>query len=269
MGYSEAFINRTKAQLLERNRKLSREIAALNKEHDIQVESYRKVVEENKGLRAELAGVRGALKRQSELREKSEKERDDLKHVADDLEKIQRKHSVLTMESLDNALKQWRYIDGRLSHDLCMPLESLIQMLDNYGVNDFCKLRERLMYGPTDDYSNALANVRKLEKERDGLKESFEKAARRNDELQNEVNRLQQRWTDKFNPEDEMLGLKIWQWMDVYSVLIRHGIGKSNVANDLDSRLDMLSKYQKAAYDLQKSEGFKWLSNRVCGGTHD
>jgi chromosome segregation ATPase len=126
MRYSEAFINRTKAKLLEHNGKLSRRIAALNKEHDTQVESYRKVVEENKRLQNELAeasekvnsakheiaGVRVALNREAgeaqkwrtwyddlkTLWDKVRKERDDLKHVADDLEK-QRKEAVQNFET--------------------------------------------------------------------------------------------------------------------------------------------------------------------------
>lgn len=439
MGYSEAFINRTKAQLLEHNRKLSREIAALNKEHDIQVESYNKVVAENQKLhdelsskeasnkkladqfyeyrtelvkvrkelsdaiekrdsfKVELEGVRGALKRESELRvdtekkrdelreklvkmesefeafkkafsdkdiecdelrnkawkwdkihelvnahgidtlskledalvelehkredveslktsladscaakikeghdltakieslerelcsakeamardaeeaqkwhawyddlktlwDKVRKERDDMKHVVDDVEEIQRKHNVLTLESLDNALKQWGYIDGKLSRDLCMPLESLIQLLDEYGVNDFCKLRERLMYGPTTDYINALSQVKKLEKENKDLKavaddlekqrkkvaQNFEKAARKNDELQCEVNRLTQKVQDFEKrlpgtylafpqPDDEICGRKIKEWMGYNAVLVKYGVPSPE---SLDAKLD-------------------------------
>jgi len=191
------------------------------------------------------------------------KKAENLEHAADDyrkkcveIEKIQRKHNMLTLESLDNALKQWNYIDGKLSRDLCMPLESLIQLLDEYGVNDFCKLRERLMYGPTTDYINALANVRRLEKENKDLKavsddlekqrkeavQSFEAASRRNDELQNEVNKLQQRWTDTFNPEDEMLGRKVWEWQDINVILAKHNIENSMV---LGAELDTLKEYRK------------------------
>lgn len=397
MGYSEAFINRTKAQLLEHNRKLSREIAALNKEHDIQVESYHKVVEENKRLRDELAakeesnkkladqfydyrteldkvrkeladalenrnslkveleGVRGALKREAEMRVESKKKCDELceklvkmgsefeayrksfndkdiecdkyrqemtkwkneagdyhnrwdgacienerlRHEMNEVGKIQLKHNTLTLESLDNALKQWDYIDGKLSRDLCMPLESLIQLLDEYGVNDFCKLRERLMYGPTTMYSNALASVRKLEKENKDLKavaddlekqrreleqklrrktndcgdwmdrafrdekelrkvkehdriaqENFEKAARRNDELQCEVNKLQQRWTDTFNPEDELLGRKVLEWQEINAVLSKYGISSPEI---LDNMISLLK-----AKNLYRSLGSEW-----------
>jgi len=290
-----------------------------------------------------------------------------LRNELNEVEKIQRKHNKLTLESLDNALRQWEYIDNKLSHDLCMPLESLIQLLDVYDVNDFCKLRDRLMYGHCDDYSNAMLSIRKLEKrnvdlegvandlekqrreleqklakernvsmvqearatdlerqlrhktddcgdwmdrafkserERDDLKkelselkENLEKAARRNGELQNEVNKLYQRWTDTFNPEDEMLGRKVLEWQDINVVLTKYGIDsaetldkmisllkarnmcrslgsewrdvvdKHHVATyfDLENRLSLLEKYQSAAYDLQKSDGFKWLSETVSG----
>lgn len=352
-------------------------------------------IEKRDSFKVELEGVRGALKRESELRVDTEKKRDEykqetvkLKTTAEDyqnrwhsacrenerlhnylneVETIQRKHNKLTMESLDNALKQWNYVDNKLSHDLSMPLESLIQLLDEYDVNDFCKLRERLMYGPTTDYSNALLSIRKLEKRNVDLEgvandlekqrreleqklaqernvsmvqearatdlerqlrcktddcsywtdrafrdeeelrksmehdrmaqENFEKAARRNDELQNEVNKLRQRWTDTFNPEDELLGRKVLEWQDINVVLAKYGIDsaetldkmisllkarnmcrslgsewrdvvdKHHVATyfDLENRLSLLEKYQSAAYDLQKSDGFKWLSETVSG----
>lgn len=297
-------------------------------------------IEKRDSLKVELEGVRGALKRESDLRVDAEKKRDEykqetvkwkneagtyhnrcdgicmenelLRNELNEVEKIQRKHNKLTLEDLDNALRQWNYIDDKLSHDLCMPLESLIQLLDDYGVNDFCKLRDRLTYAPTAAYSNVLAQVRKLEKENKDLKavaddlekqrreleqklvqehnvamvqearatdlkeklrhqtdyckywtdrafryeeelrkvkehdqmaqENFEKATRRNDELQNEVNKLQQRWTDTFNPEDEMLGRKVLEWQEINVVLAKHNIENSMV---LDAELDMLKEYRK------------------------
>ena len=331
-------------------------------------------IENRDSLKVELEGVRGALKRESELRVDTEKKRDDykqetvkLKTTAEDyqnrwhsacrenerlhnylneVEKIQRKHNKLTLEDIDNALRQWSYIDNKLSHDLCMPLESLIQLLDEHDVNDFCKLRERLMYGPTTDYSNALLSIRKLEKRNVDLEgvandlekqrreleqklrrktndcgewmdrafrdeeelrkvtehdriaqENFEKAARKNDELQNEVNKLRQRWTDKFNPEDELLGRKVLEWQEINVILAKYGIDSAETLDkmisllkarnmfrslgsewrdvvdkhhvvtyfDLENRLSLLEKYQSAAYDLQKSDGFKWLSETVSG----
>lgn len=222
-----------------------------------------------------------------------------LRNELNEVERIQRKHNMLTLESLDNALKQWNYIDGKLSHDLCMPLESLIQLLDEYGVNDFCKLRERLMYGPTTMYSNALASVRKLEDENKVLKavaddlekqrreleqklrrktgacsdwidrtfraeealrkvkehdriaqENFEKASRKNDELQNEVNKLQQRWTDTFNPEDELLGRKVLEWQEINAVLSKYGISSPEI---LDNMISLLK-----AKNLYRSLGSEW-----------
>lgn len=312
-------------------------------------------IEKRDSLKVELEGVRGALKRESELRVDTEKKRDEykqemvkwkneagdyhnkwegvclernrLRNELNEVEEIQRKHNKLTLESLDNALKQWNYVDNKLSHDLCMPLESLIMLLDEYGVNDFCKLRERLMYGPTTAYSNALAQVRKLEKENKDLKavandlekqrreleqklaqernvsmvqearatdlegqlrcktddcsywtdrafrdeeelrksmehdrmaqENFEKAARRNDELQNEVNKLRQRWTDTFNPEDELLGRKVLEWQGINVVLAKHNIES---ADSLDMELEKLEGLDKVCkehgiklwFDLQK-----------------
>ena len=289
-------------------------------------------IEKRDSFKVELEGVRGALKRESDLRVDAEKKRDEYKqemvkwkttaedyqnrwHSAcrenerlhnylNEVEKIQRKHNKLTLEDIDNALRHWNYIDGKLSHDLSMPLESLIQLLDEYDVNDFRKLRERLTYAPTAAYSNALAQVRKLEKENMDLKvvaddlekqrreleqklaheqnvamvqearatdlegqlrsqtdnckywtdrafrdeeelrkskehdriaqENFEKAARKNDELQNEVNKLQQRWTDTFNPEDEMLGRKVLEWQQINAILAKHSIES---AEKLDARL--------------------------------
>ena len=289
-------------------------------------------VEKRDSFKVELEGVRGALKRESELRVDTEKKRDEykqetvkLKTTAEDyqnrwhsacrenerlhnylneVEKIQRKHNKLTLEDIDNALRHWDYTDNKLSHDLSMPLESLIQLLDEYDVNDFCKLRERLMYGPTTDYSNALLSIRKLEKRNVDLEgvandlekqrreleqklaqernvamvqearatdlegqlrrqtdnckywtdrafrdeeelkksmehdritqENFEKAARKNDELQNEVNKLQQRWTDTFNPEDELLGRKVLEWQQINAILAKHNIES---AEKLDARL--------------------------------
>ena len=297
-------------------------------------------IENRDSLKVELEGVRGALKRESELRVDTEKKRDEykqetvkwkdaaedyhnkwegvclernrLRNELNEVEEIQRKHNKLTLEDLDNALKQWSYVNNKLSHDLCMPLESLIKLLDEYGVNNFCKLRDRLMFGPLDDYSNAIANVKKLEKENMDLKavaddlekqrrdleqklaqehnvamvqearatdlegqlrrktefcsewmnrtfrveeelrkskehdrmaqENFEKAARKNDELQNEVNRLQQRWTDTFNPEDELLGRKALEWQEINVVLAKHNIENSMV---LGSELDTLKEYRK------------------------
>ncbi len=303
-------------------------------------------IEKRDSLKIELEGVRGALKRESELRVDTEKKRDEykqetvkLKTTAEDyqnrwhsacrenerlhnylneVEKIQRKHNKLTLEDIDNALRQWNYIDGKLSHDLSMPLESLIQLLDEYDVNNFCKLRERLMYGPTTDYSNALANVRRLEKEGWNLKavaddlekqrreleqklaqehnvsmvqearatdleqqlrrktkdcgdwmdrafrdeeelrkskehdriaqENFEKASRRNDELQNEVNKLRQRWTDAFNPEDELLGRKVLEWQEINVVLAKHNIESTEA---LDDRLQRYRKLTKAIVEAK------------------
>lgn len=297
-------------------------------------------IEKRDSLKVELEGVRGALKRESELRVDTEKKRDEykqemvkwkneagtyhnrwdgicmenelLRNELNEVEKIQRKHNKLTLEDIDNALRHWEYTDNKLSHDLCMPLESLIMLLDEYKVNDFCKLRDRLMFGPLDDYSNAIANVRKLEKENKDLKavaddiekqrreleqklaqehnvsmvqearatdlegqlrrktntcsewmdrtfrveeelrkvkehdriaqENFEKAARRNDELQNEVNKLQQRWTDTFNPEDELLGRKVLEWQQINAILAKHNIENAMV---LESELDMLKEYRK------------------------
>lgn len=286
-------------------------------------------IEKRDSLKVELEGVRGALKRESELREHAENENKMLRNERNEVEKIQRKHNKLTLEDIDNALRQWNYIDGKLSHDLCMPLESLIQLLDEYGVNDFCKLRERLMYGPTTDYSNALANVRKLEKENMDLKavaddlekqrreleqklvqehnvsmvqearvtdlegqlrrqtdnckywtdrafrdeeelkksmehdriaqENFEKAARRNDELQNEVNKLQQRWTDTFNPEDELLGRKVLEWQEINVTMAKHNIENAMV---LESELGMLKEYRKVL-DKHGIMGPPYLDKRL------
>lgn len=314
---------------------LERELDELKNSYARTCRELSDAIERKESLRHELDGVRGALNRESEMREKAEKDRDQyrqetvkwkneagdyhsrwegaciernrLRDELNEVEEIQRKHNKLTLESLDNALKQWNYVDSKLSHDLCMPLESLIMLLDEYGVNDFCKLRERLMYGPTTAYSNALAQVRKLEKENKDLKvvaddlekqrreleqklsqersvsmvqearatdlegqlrrktndcgdwmdrafrdeaelrkvkehdriaqENFEKASRRNDELQNEVNRLQQRWTDTFNPEDEMLGRKVWEWQEINVVLAKHNISSPE---SLDDRLCQL-----------------------------
>ena len=282
-------------------------------------------IEKRDSLKVELEGVRGALKRESELRVNAEKERDEykrdtvrwktasedyqnrwhsacrgnecLRNKLNEVEKIQRKHNKLTLEDIDNALRQWDYVNGKLSHDLSMPLESLIQLLDNYGVNDFCKLRERLMYGPTDGY-NAL-HTKRLEKENKDLKavatdlegqlrrqtdnckywtdrafrdeeelkksmehdriaqENFEKAARKNDELQNEVNRLYQRWTDTFNPEDELLGRKVLEWQEINVVFAKHNIES---ADYLDMELEKLKGLDKVCkehgieswFDLQK-----------------
>lgn len=306
-------------------------------------------------FKVELEGVRGALKRESELRVDTEKKRDEykqemvkwkneagryqiwwegvckdnelLKNFKGDIEKIMQKYCILTTDSLDNQLRHWKYTDNKLSHDLCMPLESLIQLLDEYDVNDFCKLRERLMYGPTTDYSNALLSIRKLEKRNVDLEgvadelekqrreleqklaqernvsmvqearatdlerqlrcktddcsywtdrafrdeeelrksmehdrmaqENFEKAARRNDELQNEVNKLRQRWTDTFNPEDELLGRKVLEWQDINVVLAKYNIES---ADSLDMELEKLEGLDKVCkehgiklwFDLQK-----------------
>lgn len=286
---------------------LERELDELKNSYARTCRELSDAIERKESLRLELDGVRGALNRESEMREKAEKDRDQYRQEAvkwkneagdyhsrwegaciernrlrdelNEVEEIQRKHNKLTLESLDNALKQWSYIDSKLSHDLCMPLESLIMLLDEYGVNDFCKLRKRLLYGPTDDYSDALADVRRLEKENMDLRrvaddlekqrrllqkyqnewmdralnaekelrkakehdriaqENFEKAARKNDELQNEVNRLQQRWTDTFNPEDEMLGRKVWEWQEINVVLAKHNISSPE---SLDDRLCQL-----------------------------
>jgi len=297
-------------------------------------------IEKRDSFKVELEGVRGALKRESELRVDAEKKRDEYKqemvkwkneagryqiwwegvckdkelltNFKDDVEKILRKHNKLTLEDLDNALRHWDYTNNKLSHYLSMPLESLIQLLDEYGVNDFCKLRERLMYGPTTDYSNALLSIRKLEKRNVDLEgvandlekqrrdleqklsqernvsmvqearatdlegqlrrktndcgewmdrafrdeaelrklkehdqiaqENFEKVLRRNDELQNEVNKLRQRWTDEFNPEDELLGRKVLEWQDINAVLAKHNIENSMV---LGAELDTLKEYRK------------------------
>ena len=314
-------------------------------------------IENRDSLKVELEGVRGALKRESELRVDTEKKRDEykqetvkwkneagryqiwwegvckdnelLKNFKGDIEKIMQKYCILTTDSLDNQLRHWKYTDNKLSHDLCMPLESLIQLLDEYGVNDFCKLRERLMYGPTTDYSNALANVRKLEKENATLKalsddlekqrreleqklvqehnvamvqeakatdlegqlrrktndcsdwmdrafrdeeelrkvkehdriaqENFEAAARRNDVLLNEVNKLQQRWTDTFNPEDELLGRKVLEWQEINVTMAKHNIENAMV---LESELDMLKEYRKVL-DKHGVMGPTYLDKRL------
>lgn len=258
-------------------------------------------IENRDSLKVELEGVRGALKRESELRVDTEKKRDEykqemvkwkneagqyhiwwegvckdnelLRNFKEDVEKIMQKYCILSMDSLDNQLRHWKYTDNKLSHDLCMPLESLIHMLDEYDVNDFCKLRERLMYGPTTAYSNALAQVRKLEKENMDLKavaddlekqrreavQNFEKAARRNDELQNEVNKLQQRWTDEFNPEDEMLGRKVLEWQQINAILAKHNIENAMV---LESELDMLKEYRKVL-DKHGVMGPPYLDKRL------
>ena len=314
-------------------------------------------IEKRDSLKVELEGVRGALKRESDMRVDTEKKRDEykqemvkwkdasedyqnrwhsawkgnerLRNELNEIEEIQRKHNKLTLESLDNALRQWEYIDNKLSHDLCMPLESLIQLLDEYGVNNFCKLRDRLMFGPLDDYSNVIANVKKLEKENMDLKavaddlekqrrdldqklaqeqnvamvqearatdlewqlrqktadcgdwmdrafrdeaelkkskehdriaqENFEKVLRRNDELQNEVNKLRKRWTDEFNPEDEMLGRKVLEWQEINVILAKHNIENSMV---LDAELDMLKEYRKVL-DRHGIVGPKPLDERL------
>ena len=263
-------------------------------------------IEKRDSLKVELEGVRGALKREADLRADTEKKRDEykqetvkLKTTAEDyqnrwhsacrenerlhnylneVEKIQRKHNKLTLEDIDNALRQWSYIDGKLSHDLSMPLESLIQLLDEYGVNDFCKLRERLMYGPTTDYSNALLSIRKLEKRNVDLEgvandlekqrkeavQNFETASRKNNELQNEVNKLRQRWMDEFNPEDELLGRKVLEWQEINVVLAKHNIESSE---KLDVRLSCScpEDYMKVfcKYGVNSSERLDWLLNRL------
>lgn len=326
--------------LKEGNKKLADQFYAYRSELVKVRNDLAGAIEKRDSLKVELEGVRGALKRESDLRVDTEKKRDEykqemvkwkdasedyqnrwhsawkgnerLRNELNEVEEIQRKHNKLTLESLDNALRQWEYIDNKLSHDLSMPLESLIQLLDEYDVNDFCKLRDRLMFGPLDDYSNAIANVKKLEKENLDLKavaddlekqrrvleqklsqeqnvamvqearatdlegqlrrktndcgewmdrafrdekelrkvkehdrmaqENFEKAARKNDELQNEVNKLRQRWTDEFNPEDEMLGRKVLEWQDINVVLAKHNIENSMV---LGAELDTLKEYRK------------------------
>lgn len=231
-------------------------------------------IEKRDSFKVELEGVRGALKRESELRVDAEKKRDEykqemvkwkneagqyyiwwkgackenelLRNELNEVEKIQRKHNKLTLEDIDNALRHWEYTDNKLSHDLSMPLESLIQLLDEYDVNDFCKLRERLMYGPAACYNSL--HTRRLEKENKDLKavaddlekqrkaavSAYDAAARKNDELQNEVNKLYQRWTDTFNPEDELLGRKVLEWQEINVVLAKHNIES---AEKLDARL--------------------------------
>lgn len=314
-------------------------------------------IEKRDSSKVELEGVRGALKRESDMRVDTEKKRDEykqeairwkneagqyrvwwesvcrdnelLKNFKADVEKIMQKYCILTMDSLDNQLRHWKYTDNKLSHDLCMPLESLIHMLDEYDVNDFCKLRDRLTYAPTAAYGNVLAQVRKLEKENKDLKavaddlekqrreleqklaqernvsmvqearatdlegqlrrktefcsdwmnrafrdeeelkkvkehdriaqENFEKAARRNDELQNEVNKLRQRWTDEFNPEDELLGRKVLEWQEINVILAKHNIENSMV---LDAELDMLKEYRKVL-DRHGIVGPKPLDERL------
>ena len=314
-------------------------------------------IEKRDSFKVELEGVRGALKREADLRVDTEKKRDEykqeairwkneagqyrvwwesvcrdnelLKNFKADVEKIMQKYCILTMDSLDNQLRHWKYTDNKLSHDLCMPLESLIHMLDEYDVNDFCKLRDRLTYAPTAAYSNALAQVMKLEKENATLKalsddlekqrreleqklaqernvsmvqearatdlegqlrrktefcsdwmnrafrdeeelkkvkehdriaqENFEKAARKNDELQNEVNKLRQRWTDEFNPEDELLGRKVLEWQEINVVLAKHNIENSMV---LDAELDMLKEYRKVL-DKHGIMGPPYLDKRI------
>lgn len=269
-------------------------------------------IEKRDSFKVELEGVRGALNRESELRVDAEKKRDEykqetvkLKTAAEDyqnrwhsacrenerlrnylneVEKIQHKHNKLTLEDIDNALRHWEYTDDKLSHDLSMPLESLIQLLDEYDVNDFCKLRERLMYGPTTAYINALSKVRKLEKENMDLKavaddlekqrreavQNFEKAARKNDELQNEVNKLYQRWTDTFNPEDELLGRKVLEWQEINVVLAKHNIES---ADSLDMELEKLEGLDKVCkehgiktwFDLQKRlDEIEYLHRQSC-----
>jgi hypothetical protein len=85
------------------------------------------------------------------------------------------------------------------------------------------------------------AELRKV-KEHDRIaQENFEKAARKNDELQNEVNKLQQRWTDTFNPEDELLGRKVLEWQEINVVLAKHNIDS---ADSLETELEHLKAFR-------------------------
>lgn len=299
-------------------------------------------IEKRDSFKVELEGVRGALKRESELRVDTEKKRDEYKqetvksktaaedyqnrwHSAcrenerlhnylNEVEKIQRKHNMLTLEDLDNALRRWNYTDNKLSHDLCMPLESLIHMLDEYDVNDYCKLRDRLIQvrklekenatlkalsddlekqrreleqklvqehnvsmvqearatdlegqlrRKTNDCSDWMdrafrdeAELRKVKEHDRMAQENFEKAARKNDELQNEVNKLYQRWTDTFNPEDELLGRKVLEWQEINVVFAKHNIES---ADSLDMELEKLEGLDKVC----KERGIKtWFDLR-------
>ena len=366
MSYSMAFKNMTKYQLECKVRELESlhktEIEKLKKEYDVQVESYRKVVEENKTLRSdlaakeesnkklaaqfyayreelvkwkneagdwhnkydgvtvELAGVRGALNRQSELRVNAENKAKELEHLADDLEKQRREledwktgqennlkevyrnhdelsnkawkwdkvhelvnaHGIDTMSKLKDALVELEHkredvesLKASLAdscsakikegRDLTSKIESLKENLKkmtdsrDWYVKEAAKLRK--WYDNLKKlYDKALKEGEegctmwredswKNRDERDHYKKIYEAAARKNDELQCEVNRLtqdntalhdrvnilEQRWTDKFNPEDELFGRKISEWQEYDAILVKYGVPSPE---SLDAKLD-------------------------------
>lgn len=338
---------------------LKDEVKVLEKEHDIQVESYHKVTAENDQLRkdlcakeesnkkladqfyayreelvkckneardlhnkydgitVELAGVRGALNRQSELRVNAENKAKEMEHLADDLEKQRKEledwktgqennlkeayrnhdelsnkawkwdkihelvnaHGIDTMSKLKDALVELEHKredveslktsladscaakikEGR---DLTSKIKSLKEDLKkttdsrDWYVKEAAKLR-----GWYDNLKKLYDKARKegeegctmwregcweLRDERDRYKKIYEAAARKNDELQCEVNRLTQKVQDLEKrlpgtylslprPDDEICGRKIKEWMGYHAVLVKYGIPSPE---SLDAKLD-------------------------------
>lgn len=363
MSYSMAFKNMTKYQLECKVRELESlhkiEIEKLKKEHDVQVESYRKVVEENKTLRddlaakeesnkkladqfyayreelvkwkneagdwhnkydgttVELAGVRGALNRQSELRVNAENKAKELEHLADDLEK-QRRELEDWKTGQENNLKEAYRNHDELSNK-AWKWDKVHELVNAHGIDTMSKLKDALvelehkredveslktsladccaakikegrdltskikslkedlkkMTGSRDWYVKEAAKLRgwydnlkklydkarkegeegctmwredswKNRDERDHYKKIYEAAARKNDELQCEVNRLTQKVQDFEKrlpgtylalprPDDEICGRKIKEWMGYNAVLVKYGIPSPE---SLDAKLD-------------------------------
>lgn len=247
----------------------------------------------------ELEGVRGALKRESEMRTEAEKKCDELRNNAwkwDKIHELMNAHGIDTMSKLKDALvelehkredveslktsladscaakiKEGRDLTAKiesLGRELCSAKKAMA--LDSKEVNKLrrwydnlkklydkarkegeegCAMWRESTWKVKDErdrwIDRALKDEEELRKskERDRIaKENFEKVIRRNDELQNEVNKLQQRWTDKFNPEDELLGRTVLEWQDINVILAKHNIENSMV---LGAELDMLKEYRK------------------------
>lgn len=178
-------------------------------------------IEKRDSFKVELEGVRGALKRESELREHAENENATLKALSDDLEKQRRE--------LEQKLVQ----------------EQNVAMVQEARATDL----ERQLRRKTEDCGDWMDRAFKAEKERDDLKkewrelkENFEKAARKNDELQNEVNKLQHRWTSEPHPKDELLGRTIEEWQELNEILAKYNI---NDSGSLDDKLLFLEAFHQ------------------------
>ena len=225
------------------------------------------------GIDHELRGIREALSREAEMRVNAENKAKEMEHLADDLEKQRREleHNREDVESLKASLADCCSAKIKEGRDLTSKIKSLKEDLKKMtGSRDWYVKEAAKLRGWYDDLKKLYDKARKEGEEgctmwredswknrdeRDHYKKIYEAAARKNDELQCEVNKLtqdntalhdrvnilEQRWTGTFNPEDELLGRKMLEWQDINVILAKHNIENSMV---LGAELDMLKDYR-------------------------